>query len=128
MHDLHLAAPIQRWDEAIPLGNGLMGTLLWGGGNQLKLSLDRGDMWDLRPIASFQQPDWNWATLKRLVSEGNQAEIVKRFDEPYHGSYPTKIPAGRVELTLGKPVKVESFDLDLVRAVGSATWRSGSAG
>lgn len=127
MQNLCLTAPIDRWDEAIPLGNGLTGTLLWGGGNRLKLSLDRGDMWDLRPIAGFQEPDWNWATLMRLVRERNQAEIVRRFDDPYNGPYPTKIPAGRVELTLGKAVRVESFELDFARGVGSAKWRGGAA-
>ena len=30
--DLHLSAPIRTWDEAIPLGNGTMGLLLWGEG------------------------------------------------------------------------------------------------
>ncbi len=123
---LTLSAPIDRWDEAIPLGNGLMGTLLWGHGNRLKLSLDRGDMWDLRPSPTFQRPDWNWATLKRLVREGNQKQIVKMFDEPYDKeAHPTKIPAGRIELTLDKPVAVRTFRLDLARAVGHAEWSGG---
>ena len=46
---LQLSAPIKSWDEAIPLGNGLMGGLLWGGDNVVRLSLDRGDLWDERP-------------------------------------------------------------------------------
>jgi len=29
--NLILKAPITRWDDAIPLGNGLTGGLLWGG-------------------------------------------------------------------------------------------------
>ena len=28
--NLVLQAPITTWDEAVPLGNGLMGGLLWG--------------------------------------------------------------------------------------------------
>ena len=53
--DLRLAAPIATWDEAIPLGNGLLGGLLWGGGadHRINLSLDRGDLWDLRAAAPF---------------------------------------------------------------------------
>lgn len=41
--NLKLDAPIKTWDEAIPLGNGLMGGLLWGNDNLLRLSLDRGE-------------------------------------------------------------------------------------
>jgi len=46
--NLVLKAPVDKWDEAIPLGNGLMGGLLWGEGNIIRLSLDRGDLWDER--------------------------------------------------------------------------------
>ena len=59
--NLVLRAPIERWDEAIPLGNGRSGGLLWGGGRRVVLSLDRGDLWDLRTpeiskyIAKFLQ-------------------------------------------------------------------------
>ena len=31
---LDLAAPVERWDEGIPLGNGGAGALLWGGGRK----------------------------------------------------------------------------------------------
>jgi alpha-L-fucosidase 2 len=125
---LQLSAPIDRWDEAIPLGNGLMGTLLWGEGNRLKLSLDRGDLWDLRPMPILQRTDFTWTNLRKLVRQKKQAEIVKRFDESYaKTSHPTKIPAGRIELTLDRSVAVRSFDLDLATAVGRASWNRGSA-
>ena len=42
--NLVLAAPVTTWDEAIPLGNGLLGGLLWGEGRTIRLSLDRGDL------------------------------------------------------------------------------------
>ena len=48
MKHLKLSAPVNRWDEAVPLGNGLCGVLLWGDGQNVKLSLDRGDLWDER--------------------------------------------------------------------------------
>ena len=47
--NLVLQAPITTWDEAVPLGNGLMGGLLWGEKQTIRLSLDRGDLWDERP-------------------------------------------------------------------------------
>lgn len=48
MKRLKLNSPVDRWDEAVPLGNGLIGVLLWGSGRKVKLSLDRGDLWDER--------------------------------------------------------------------------------
>ena len=59
---LHLEAPIETWDEAIPLGNGLLGGLLWGSANTIHLSLDRGDLWDERLPEVFHEDGWNFAT------------------------------------------------------------------
>ena len=40
---LEWAAPINRWDEAVPLGNGLLGGLLWGGGDHYECDLAAGE-------------------------------------------------------------------------------------
>ena len=123
---LELAAPIDRWDEAVPLGNGLMGGLLWGGGNVLRLSLDRGDLWDLRVPKSLMAGGLTWAKMRDLVSEGNQARISELVDEPFHLPNPTKLPAGRLTLTLPSPRQVQGFSLDLSTAVATAKLSGGT--
>jgi alpha-L-fucosidase 2 len=116
---LVLQAPIDTWDEAIPLGNGLIGALLWGQDNVLRLSLDRGDLWDLRRPDIYSRPDWTYQTMQRLKAEGNQAEMNRLFDIPYDTiPFPTKLPAGRVEIALPAGAHVQSFELDLRRAEG----------
>ena len=116
--NLELSAPIDRWDEAIPLGNGLTGGLLWGNGSHIKLSLDRADLWDLRTPETLLRDDWNLETLKKLVAEKNQDKIVELFDVPYSNvPYPTKLPAGRLELTLDESQQAKSFHLDLRNAL-----------
>jgi len=116
---MELTAPIKRWDEAIPLGNGLLGGLLWGGRGDIKLSLDRGDLWDLRTPEQLKAKDWTYATIRKLVAAKNQAKLVAMFDRPYNACpYPTKIPAGRLELTFKAPHAAKAFSLDLKRAVG----------
>jgi alpha-L-fucosidase 2 len=114
-----LTAPIEHWDEAVPLGNGLTGGLLWGGGNQINLSLDRGDLWDLRTPDVFRREDWTYATLRQLQAAGDQAKLTELFDTPYEViPYPTKIPAGRLELTLADSQRAQAFTLDLASAEG----------
>jgi alpha-L-fucosidase 2 len=124
--NLKLTAPIDTWDEAIPLGNGLLGGLLWGHDNTIRLSLDRGDLWDLRVHPEFKKADCTWKTLQRLVAEKKTGEIGQRFDVPYGGSWPTKLPGGRLELSLDPSQKVTSFALDLAHAVGQAKLSDGS--
>lgn len=119
---LTLDAPIKTWDEAIPLGNGLMGGLLWGEGNIINLSLDRGDLWDERLPELYHGDNWNYATIRRLKDEGNQAEISRLFDHPYNRiPYPTKLPGGRLVLTLDDSMQANSFELNMHTAVGSVS-------
>ena len=45
------------------------------------------------------------------MAAGNQAEISRLFDHPYHEAAPTKLPGGRLVLTLspiGRPSRSTS--------------------
>lgn len=104
--NLHLSAPINSWDEAVPLGNGLMGGLLWGEQHKIRLSLDRGDLWDERPRIEKE-----WWKRRNWKAGGD-------WDEPYNGVTPTKLPAGRLEILLNPSQTIGSFELDLASAEG----------
>lgn len=124
---LKLAAPLASWDHGIPLGNGLCGGLLWGGGATVNISLDRGDLWDVRVPEPFQQRDWNYDTMKRLVKAGNAGRIHEMFDEPYDSiPYPTKLPAGRLVLTFPAGDRVTEFTLDTGRAEAQVSLSKGA--
>ena len=102
---LERAGGIDRWDEGMPLGNGLMGALVWGTGNTVRISLDRGDLWDLRTPETNARPDWTWATIAKLRDAGDFKQIHALFDVPYDTiPYPTKLPGGRIELTFDAAV------------------------
>jgi len=112
--NLVLDAPINSWDEAIPLGNGLTGGLLWGAGNSLHLGLDRGDLWDERPNAEKE-----WWKHRNWIAGGD-------WDGPYAGASPTKIPAGQLEITLAPGQTVKTFELNLATAEGIAKFSDGT--
>lgn len=107
--NLYIDEAVTSWDEAIPLGNGLTGCLIWGNGNPLRFSLDRGDLWDTRPVPETMRDDFTYKKLIELAESGNTDEVSRIFDKGYNRAYPTKIPAGRLELDYGLPAdKVES--------------------
>lgn len=124
---IELTAPIDTWDEAVPLGNGLTGGLLWGKNNTIRLSLDRGDLWDERPAA---EKDWwkkhPYAEGKKFVDQKQFDLINKLWDDPYNGVTPTKLPVGRMEIDLDPDKKVQSFALNLATAEGSAQFADGT--
>ena len=124
--NLVLDAPIATWDEAVPLGNGLLGGLLWGEGNAIRLSLDRGDLWDLRTPETLSEKGFTYRNLQTLVRERNEAEINRLFETPYNHPTPTKIPAGRLELIVDPSRRARRFELNLATAEGRVWMEGGS--
>jgi len=125
--NLVLSAPVDRWDEALPLGNGLMGGLLWGNDSVVRLSLDRGDLWDER---THGEKEWwkkyNYKAGQARIAEKDFATVHSWWDDPYNGVTPTKLPGGRLEITLDPGQTLDSFELDLATAEGFGRFKDGS--
>jgi len=120
---LNLIAPVDKWDEAIPLGNGLTGGLLWGEDNEIRLSLDRGDLWDLRPHPGFTAPGLNYETVRRMARAGKADSLNKQYSRA--NDYPTKLPGCRLVLTLPEGKRAQSFHLDMKRGIGTVNLGDG---
>ncbi|HBY62143.1 MAG TPA: hypothetical protein DEH78_20165 [Solibacterales bacterium] len=116
---LSLTAPIVRWDEAIPLGNGVLGGLLWGSGDEIRLSIDRGDLWDLRRHPSYVKPAFKYSTVVDMVRSGNAAKLNQ--EHAVISDFPTRLPGARLVIRLGAGAQAHSFDLDMARALGGVT-------
>ena len=59
-HNLRFEKLPEVWDEALPLGNGLTGALVWQKEGKLRIAIDRADLWDLRPVEDFKSPDHSY--------------------------------------------------------------------
>ena len=59
-HNLVFTELAQTWDEAIPLGNAVIGNLIWEKDGMLRFSLDRSDLWDLRPMKNINYDKWKF--------------------------------------------------------------------
>lgn len=130
-HDLLFRGPIQRWDEALPLGNGLTGCLVWGGDSNsspIKFSLDRGDLWDTRLATEVLDPNFTYSHLVELVRNQNQSEISRRFSD-FFSSHPnpTKLPAGRIELNGVYATETIAFKLNVLEAKAEVSWPNDGA-
>jgi alpha-L-fucosidase 2 len=103
----------------MPLGNGLLGALVWGDGKPLRISLDRTDLWDLRPVPEFHSAEYSYKLMRQWVKEGRIDDLHRLYDKPYGYPGPTKIPAGRIELTFGEDTQFQSASLDLADGTAS---------
>ena len=124
-HGLHFKDAINRWDEALPLGSGLMGSLVWGDGAPLRISLDRGDLWDTRPIPQTQEKDFTYEELISLIKSGRHEECSQRFHCFSESVTPTKIPAGRLYVDFGSIADRVESRLSLAHAEANVTLSHG---
>lgn len=113
-YKLKFPQAIDAWDEAIPLGNGNLGCLIWGKANELRFSLDKSGIWDCSNPPE-EQDGFTYANLIDLVSKRKQRKINKIFDDCYANTTPTKLPTGRLVLDLGVNHEVMS-ELDILTA------------
>jgi len=125
-HNLRFTAPAMVWDEALPLGDGMIGSLVWGDGRPLRISLDRADLWDARLVPEFSGPDYKFKVMERWHREGRVADLLRVYDNPYRRPAPTKIPAGRIELTFPDDARFRETSLDLATAVAWMTFSNGA--
>lgn len=122
-HNLHFDAIPTSWDKGLPLGNGMLGVLVWQKGDKLRLSIDRADQWDLRPTAEIHKYTYKWAYQHRL--SGDWDTVWKVADEPYdRDPAPTKIPGAAVEFDISTLGKVESVELNIASAICTIIWQN----
>jgi alpha-L-fucosidase 2 len=116
------------WDEGIPLGNGLVGALVWQNGRRLRLSLDRADLWDLRPMESLDTAEWKFRWVCEQWRKGDYRTVQEKFDRPYDTNpAPTKIPAGALEFNLDGFGEVKAVRLFVKNATCLVTWEGGAS-
>ena len=108
-------AKTEKWDEGLPIGNGCRGSIVYGG-QPLKITVDRTDLWDLRPNETTLEKGFNYDNLVKLSLSGDSSAWKERerlFEDIFMGKpYPSKITAGRIELDFGNCVKDVRYSLD----------------
>ena len=124
---LHFTSLPTRWDEAIPLGNGMLGALIYEKDGMLRIALDRADLWDLRPIKSFSSPDFSyqWIYKQVLKQDYGPVQIFLNASD-IKNIAPTKIPAGAMKFPIKNLGKIASVDLDIETATCYIQWVDGT--
>ncbi len=108
-------APVSS-DQGLPIGNGLIGASLWGRHPCVCLSLDRSDLWDMRPIPEYESPNYRWDYVAAAHHAAEHDKLKTLLEAPYDRAGPTRLSAGRLELTFAAP----AVQWRLERATGLA--------
>lgn len=122
--------PAATWVEALPIGNGRLGAMVFGDARRERLALNEDTLWSGGPT-NWNNPDAkSWLPkVREAVFAGRYAEadaLAKKMQGPYNQSYQ---PLGDLLLDFDVPGPVEGYrrELDLDRAVATSTFRAGGA-
>ena len=105
---LELDAPVARWVDAIPLGNGQAGALLWGEGDELRITLDRADYWHQHRNPAFADPRFKWRNVASFTNDYKLLDKVFVVRED-----PSKLPGVRLVAKLAAGARCRRFELDI---------------
>jgi alpha-L-fucosidase 2 len=123
-HNLVFDSLAKRWDEGIPQGNGWLGSLTWEKNGKLRMSLDRVDLWDDRPMPEIDKLKFKWVVEQ--VKKGQYDTVQKLGDLPYEKyPAPTKIPGAAIEFDLDKIGQVKKVSLDISNGLNVIDFENG---
>jgi len=129
-NDLVFASLASQWDEGLPLGNGIIGALVWQKGKNLRLSLDHVALWDLRSKpnllpAALRKYNYKW--VEKQVLADDYKVVQDRYDAPYDRvPFQTKIPGAALEFDTAALGAVAGARLFLKNALCEVKWASGA--
>ncbi|MCU1534343.1 MAG: hypothetical protein JWR53_824, partial [Glaciihabitans sp.] len=76
-HEIWFAKPAMEWTEALPLGNGKLGAMLFGGGTLERLQLNDGTAWSGSPASEREEPRIDAAGAAIALADARAAILVR---------------------------------------------------
>ena len=127
---LYYETPAKAWTQALPIGNGTLGAMIFGGVKEEKLSLNHDELWTGKPKKTYREgapESFEKARQLALQNKFNEAtkEIEKNFESTWSQAY---LPLGDLVFDFNLKGKVSDYkrSLDLDSAVSSVEFTSGS--
>jgi alpha-L-fucosidase 2 len=130
---LWYSQPAAEWLEALPIGNGRLGAMLYGGVDTDRIALNEITLWSGQLDENQEKPfgKEKLAALRKLFFAGKLSEGNRIASERLHGSYSsfgTHLPLGDLKLCFahagGQPSGYRR-ELNLKNAVGEVTYSVG---
>lgn len=131
--ELWYAQPAKVWMESLPIGNGRLGAMTYGGIEEEKLALNESTMWSGQYNENQNKPFGRekMDQLRKLFFEGKLSEGNRIAGDNLHGnqtSFGTHLPIGDLKMQFISPEgKVTDYrrSLSLDEAVSSVSFNSG---
>lgn len=124
--------PAERWLEAMPIGNGRLGAMVFGGVKEERIAMNETTLWSGGPSRDHVNPE-----SKEAFKKARELFMAKKYDEAQplipdmlgrRLNYGTNLPAGDLILAQSGIIgEVQNYrrELDLDQAVASVSFLAG---
>jgi len=128
---LHYAQPAEEWVEALPVGNGRLGAMVFGGIEEERLQLNEESIWAGSPIDRDKKGAHQFlAEARDLIFQGEYGKAEELMKQEFLAERLTRSYQTLGDLTLVFRTSGETSDyrraLDLDRALSTTTFRVGN--
>ena len=125
--------PAKRWLEALPVGNGRLGAMVFGGVATERLALNESTFWSGAPDSTHNNPAGrdHLTEIRKLLFDGQYRQAVDLISRDLlgrPGNYGTHLPVGDLLLQMrdvAGEVRDYRRDLDLDQAVAAVGYSVG---
>ena len=125
--------PGQKWLEGMPLGNGMMAAMVFGGVQEERIALNESSFWSGRPH-DYNNPEAlkYFPKIRALVVAGKFQEAEKLVNKHFYGvpaAQQAYQPLGDLLLSFDGATNPEAYrrELDMLTGVARVTYRVGDA-
>ncbi len=122
--------PAAKWTEALPLGNGRLGAMMFGGVESERLQLNEDTLWSGAP-RDWNNPDAknHLSEVRRLVLEQKDYAAADRACQKMQGPFTESYqPLGDLHIDFGTQRDISEYrrELDLNTAAARVRYRAGT--
>lgn len=110
-HTLWYNQPAEKWEEALPLGNGRLGAMVFGNAKEEHFQLNESSLWSGVPYdGNNQEARVVLGGVRDAVNNGDYALAGKLWKEHAQGPYSARyLPLCDLYLTMENKGKVTNF-------------------
>ncbi|MDA0765808.1 MAG: glycoside hydrolase N-terminal domain-containing protein [Verrucomicrobia bacterium] len=130
-HEFWYQQPAKDWNEALPVGNGRMGAMIFGNPDKERIQLNEDSLWPVgAPDRNVKGTPADLAKARQLITDGNLAEASSFVPKAFSFGEETRSHQTLGDLHIAwQNTDRESTDtrrsLDLSTAVSTTTWKRG---
>ncbi len=123
--------PAQAWTEALPLGNGRLGGMVFGGTAEERIQLNEDTLWNGEPRAYHREgAAASLPRIRQLLAEGKQAEAQTLATQEFMGQPVRQAvyqPLGNLRIQMPRHWNVTHYrrELSLDHAVAAVSYQAG---